>query len=644
MEILIPFGELKSLLNTFSESVGNQDTQSYIRFNECYDYTTLKYKIQIQPVINLENYSLKALAKLCANRIYAPILTSSTIKNAKDVFKSISAYPLDTVDRNERITFYTKILPVALIKNPPVTRIENGITYRILVIYNPDSYGLICIDSNNPVFEYLDVNNLIIYLDTFKNELLNLGSNSTFSPCFIPFILSNSFTFETALTTLILQYNSDVVKNHLKDNIFLPSTEIRSNLPKWEKMLEKTLSDKNLLKQYLQKKEQLFATYKQQARMHLLYQVQQNTIPDITVNRIKLTPTTAKYENVTVEYPGLLNIVFNRLDINSQFDITDIVRVLADFLEYEINCLPLNQTATGFLKPATFQLKINGINIELSVGTENTRRKINSHYINKNELSKVIQHALCLTTQTDFDNFVKSVSKQSLYIHNIIANGLPVKIEEHSYKNKEHPKLFFIRRNGKYYLDTSVFKNERIDPIKISRFVTFCDRIRILNNKVQYYKIWENGRYIMTDHKWARQRLYELLLEFVDAQDRNKISKIWDCFVNLVIEEQKLAEQKSQKLLDSIVKDLNIKKTTWNHKNGYVVTGKLATYFVDATEPNPTYKVYDMNTQEMICIVDKGDLGAGKDRLVTRLLMLSNDEFTASKISTLQKYLSAKNS
>ena len=69
---------------------------------------------------------------------------------------------------------------------------------------------------------------------------------------------------------------------------------------------------------------------------------------------------------------------------------------------------------------------------------------------------------------------------------------------------------------------------------------------------------------------------------------------------------------------------------------GYRIEGQYRTYAVNANDER--YSVYDIDTAQYICIVDKTNAAqAGLDRLVNRLFALHNDSRVATQINTLKR-------
>jgi hypothetical protein len=101
------------------------------------------------------------------------------------------------------------------------------------------------------------------------------------------------------------------------------------------------------------------------------------------------------------------------------------------------------------------------------------------------------------------------------------------------------------------------------------------------------------------------------------------------------VQEQKIAEEKAEALLQKAIKlcEAEKKKETFDHNEveGYVVKGKLRTYFL--TED---LKVYDYNSRRYICIVDRTQsMRVHKDKIANRLYVLRNDTKVINAIATL---------
>jgi len=72
-------------------------------------------------------------------------------------------------------------------------------------------------------------------------------------------------------------------------------------------------------------------------------------------------------------------------------------------------------------------------------------------------------------------------------------------------------------------------------------------------------------------------------------------------------------------------------------KKGFVVPGKMRTYFVEEEGNMKVWNNDPKASNSYFCIVNKGDMGIGKDALVARIFALHNDEMMASQIHTLKK-------
>ena len=122
------------------------------------------------------------------------------------------------------------------------------------------------------------------------------------------------------------------------------------------------------------------------------------------------------------------------------------------------------------------------------------------------------------------------------------------------------------------------------------------------------------------------------LIEGINAEDvRDVIDAGKQAFVDAIA--------KSKELLEHCEKVLGVKQELVTLKDGaefmgYKIKGEYRTYAVNATDER--YSVYDIDTAQYICIVDKSSgAQAGLDRLVNRLFALHNDSRVATQISTL---------
>lgn len=105
-------------------------------------------------------------------------------------------------------------------------------------------------------------------------------------------------------------------------------------------------------------------------------------------------------------------------------------------------------------------------------------------------------------------------------------------------------------------------------------------------------------------------------------------------------EEARRAEERAKQLLAETLENHKekVKGLEWNNRNrlrhGYVVKGTKRNYFIDKSKLG----IYTYPEGRYVCVVDKHDRFTPKtDRLVSRILMLMNDENLKGRIRTLEE-------
>jgi len=102
------------------------------------------------------------------------------------------------------------------------------------------------------------------------------------------------------------------------------------------------------------------------------------------------------------------------------------------------------------------------------------------------------------------------------------------------------------------------------------------------------------------------------------------------------------AVQKSEQLLREAEKLFKISVEKYplsdgSIKEGYLIKGHLRTYLLEAKEAKDGRNgVYEYPSGRYICIVDKSNNQAGKDKLINRIFALHNDELIAQEVNTLR--------
>jgi len=237
------------------------------------------------------------------------------------------------------------------------------------------------------------------------------------------------------------------------------------------------------------------------------------------------------------------------------------------------------------------------------------RTKNKDYRINKNELSEVLKRGICFDSLEDYEKLLSEVSKCSIKIHNILSQGLIIHFESKYNRYEKTPiKLNIIREKNKHFI---VVGNRKIKIHNINA---------LLNLTYKYGKLYRNFNYIST-----------ILMKNTDLNENEVVLVLKDG-----LKEYKEAIKRSEELLKETIKVLNIKEAEMDNQKGYIVNGKLRTYFV-----TNDLKIYEYPNMKYICVIDKGrtDDVVGKDRLISRLYALSNDNLVINDIHTLRKQI-----
>jgi len=234
------------------------------------------------------------------------------------------------------------------------------------------------------------------------------------------------------------------------------------------------------------------------------------------------------------------------------------------------------------------------------------RTKNKDYRINKNELNEVLKRGICFDSLEDYEKLLSEVSKCSIKIHNILSQGLIIHFESKYNRYEKTPiKLNIIREKNKHFI---VIGNRKIKIHNINA---------LLNLTYKYGRLYRDFNYISA-----------ILMNNTDLNENEVMLVLKDG-----LKEYKEAIRKSEELLKETIEVLNIKEAEIDNKKGYIVNGKLRTYFI-----TDDLKIYEYPNMKYICVIDKGraDDVVGKDRLISRLYALSNDNLVIDDIHTLR--------
>lgn len=360
-----------------------------------------------------------------------------------------------------------------------------------------------------------------------------------------------------------------------------------------------------------------------------------DTSLSIEVNDVKVTRNELTYNKLSLKYPKIAEYVITYNNNNT--DIYEFGGRLFKSIIKQINNSKLNDNNTAFVDNKDWEIIINGMPVVVSINCSNTRRAINGFYINNEELPKVLRNAMCFYDITEFNDYLKDVSKMSLLVRDTLANGLPIKINNivdlSDYADlsiNRIPRILFKQVGSKYYL---INKNEELGEeanIRIFRFVEFIrDALKLSNNTDGRYDkalgIYRNG-------DWCYNKLIHLISEHTTGSDEQIEVGIKSALARARSYTDKAIER-SKKLLDEIVAKIDAQ----DGGDYYTVKGKSTVYRVYKDAP---FRVTNNDTGSSICIVDaqKGQ-GVGYDGLISRLMALKNDTVSVDTINTLAPHV-----
>lgn len=556
---------------------------------------------------------------------------------------SIRFYAQSVYDCNPRVNLF--IINQAV----PETAVD-GHTIRTCVQGNQYSDGQIvyCADETSPFYNYVDPGHILVYVST--GEPMENGSR---------LFITNAITLEMNYIIAAASIHPPAIDCIMQQKAFIPSKDCRTALLKVEREIPAKLRD-----QYLVLKARIYEDFSKNVSGVMIGKLTRKEVPFAEINGIKITSTRADYTagRVSIEASNLAEVVFQKLNPNeAEWDIFTLINIYTDWVNDQFKDLLLNPEGTGFATAKNFTFKINEIPLVVGCSTENTRRSINEHLINVDELSPVLRRAYCYQPPEDeteesnianFDRFVSSVARHSLKLRDIWCNGLPVKTvflegdtRQGTPATQKHPKLRFVLKDKKgFHLQINVMdtvdktKVVRTNEYRIGKFAEFVKKVEMLNKAASMG--WNhdytlvNGVYVSRSGavNSCATGLVSLLTTYaagITDEDKKSI-------VGTINYELSEAEKRSEELLNEACALTKTTRGTRDGKKGFIIPGKMRTYFVE----EESLKVYDndpTNTNPYFCVVNKGDMGVGKDALVARIFALHNDKMMVKQIHTLNR-------
>ncbi|RTL07777.1 hypothetical protein EKK58_01130 [Candidatus Dependentiae bacterium] len=488
-----------------------------------------------------------------------------------------------------------------------------------------DMYFAVSTDS--PLYNYMDRGHIVFFV-----------SKSGEDPSIF---VANQLSLNVYYFAALYAIAADRLKPLLRNEVFLPA-QVSADLQRILLAAEREVPEK-YAQAYAQLKQTIRADFDTNAQNVIVTKFQRGEIREVTLNNIKMSENRAVYETISIETPGLTDVILHKLDPNGVFDIYQLVDAFIASILEEAARVPLNASGQGFAEAKQWTFHINNIPITLSLSTTNTRRRVNGHLINNDELPRVLRRATCYTDAASYNSFLRQIEKASLRVHDAIANGVPIKIwlparaGYHQDVTMKHPKIQFITEGGKYFLWIDKEKTRRV-PLR--RFVGLLDKLKKLNSQTNNGYVHDDSGFNYRNTDWCKWKLKRIIREHaVDDKDVPLVTEAeLEPLVELLLEARTEAEKKSAQLLASVVKETGAQEINYKGLTAYEITGNSGQRY--RVEKEGQFRVWKAGTDQYVCIVDgRGEMGVGYDALVARLLALRNDTFVVDRITTLRDHV-----
>ena len=531
-----------------------------------------------------------------------------------------------------------------VIAQPPLEYTEAGKTYR-MVTRSGDNGVLdtaVVAHSEEPIYDYLDCGFfLMTFIHTNKVKKEQMIS-----------IVANTYDINTSHIFAMCRLQPELV-SLLKNSCFINVYDAEMTRLR----MHKKLNDANKTK-YASVAEHIDNDYKKNTTLLVLGKLLNNDIEKTTIQNITLTKDSAVYERVNIVSPDLLSLLYSKLNFNGEFDVYAISNILAESLQSNLDT-EATRVAGGPADSARSSLPtatINGIPIIVSVSVTG-QRYVNSIRINRDEIAQAVNRASCYHDGREYNLFLKSISRMSIRYHDILTNGLKVKIHEMSASELKNEQPDINAPSIKFRIDAEdkriklEVSPERLVKVNLGRLI---QRVETINKKTdgkwftrRSINHGYNGMSGYRNAAWAAEELVDVLIststfeveevspEGVKNKKSQTLIKREDIISLLAVVNQKKSEaiERSKQFLQTAVDLTKAEKVVFLGKAAYKVQGSLRSYAVIIASA----KVYDYETKQYRCIVnDRHYEGVGYDDIATRLLALKNDSVMQESISTLR--------
>jgi hypothetical protein len=514
-----------------------------------------------------------------------------------------------------------------LITQAPIEVMEGDHTYRVICSAVNHQIYLIGRDDDD-VYDYLDRGFLIYSIKEINKE----GKINRH------IVVSNQLDVHTMHIFVLCQLQPKLTE-FLEKGCFVHSANAQIVRLKMEKKLDKKHRTK-----YEQSREAIEKDYQGNTSLVLINNLNNKEISKVALNDITLQTTSASYDRITIEADDLLPTLYSKLNFGGEFDIYSIIETYAHYVQEKLD--EEGRPPAGQIKNIP-TIKVNGFNIDITLSHSGVRH-INGMRINKAEIWEAIYRASCHHSQNEYDLFLKRISKMSLLWHDIIANGLPIKIHDNMTWDE-----FKLAKPGaaapalKFFIDKVdrciKLKTEKPQGCRV-RLGKLIEKIDTINRRTN--NRWTRNGMESRNHRWARKELAKALKDVttytkkVKREDGTEVDEVTvgitaldiTKLIQIADDYKKAAIQKSKDFLATAVKFTNAEEIEFLGKKAYKVDGDLRSYAIVVD----TAKVYDYQTKQYRCIVNDNHFrGVGYDDIAARLYALKNDSMMQKKIGTL---------
>jgi hypothetical protein len=631
----IPIDDFKMLADEFCRVYENLGSKGFLNVERYWDEGKYVYYFNIldetyQSIDKMYAFFTKqkfikitsSSPKVVSPELSYPELDSWIRKLATDGSNQITVAKSLEEGFNGGSLLDSKYTPPRKIRYTPLEIVENTYTYRFVSSLSGYDYGISLISrDDDKYYNYLDKEHYI-----FIPRANSKGDR---------IVIADRYDVNTA-KIFVLCYLQPELADMLQDQCFTHHSTAAFLGLRMEKKLKDEFREK--YKQMATDLEIQYVKHMGSANVRAFFAGETD---NLSMNNINFTKNSAEYENIKIEAVAFLEDIKSFLLGNTEFDIYNVIDHYAALTAARYNkYFPTKGSFEGEESQEEFRsyrdIKINNLNVNLQISSKSYSRYINGFRIMKDDVATAISRAACYRNQEQYNLFLKSISRMSLKWHDIVSNGLRVKICSMSREElnnpipgKTFPKIKFIIDSETRKISLMLSKERKV-AINFSKFLK---KVESINKKTDGKNLRRGDTYYCTirNHTWAIQEIVRALLECCansnDLTNQDVVDLLYEAN-----EVRSVALAKSREFLANAVKITGAEEITFNGQQAYKVKGSLREYVVVVS----TAKVYDYESKQYRCIVnDQHYVGTGYDDIATRLLTLKNDLMTKHAVATL---------